>query len=313
MTAPITDLSTRLREQQRISAEDALKMRRIVWQDGAIDPAEADAIFDLNSAVSSTCRDWVDFFVEAMAVYLVRQQAPQGYVDEAKAGWLIAKIDHDGQVDTLGELELLVKVLEEATSVPDSLRNYALTQIEKIVATGVGPTRDGGTVSRACITDTEVGLLRRVLYAQAGDGPAIVSRSEAEMLFRLKDTTLGKPHSPAWQKLFVQAVGNHLMAHHRYTPLAREGAARLDAVMADTAPDTAGFLTRMVSGLFNGTPVPSTAHRPARDTAIAADRAITPHEQDWLARLIDRDGQRDPMEDALLAFIATESGASPSS
>jgi len=130
MTAPITDLSARLRAQQKISAEDALRMRRIVWPDGAIDPAEAEAIFDLNNAIRSVSREWVDFFVEAMSVYLVRQQSPQGYVDEAKAAWLMAKVDHDGRVDSLGELELLVKVLEDATSVPETLKTYALTQIE---------------------------------------------------------------------------------------------------------------------------------------------------------------------------------------
>jgi len=44
-----------------------------------------------------------------------------GYVDDAKAAWLISKVDQDGQIGSLGELELPVIVMETPTSVPDSL------------------------------------------------------------------------------------------------------------------------------------------------------------------------------------------------
>ncbi len=308
MTAPMTDLTTRLRDQQRISAEDALQMRRIVWQDGEIDPSEADAIFDLNGTVKSSSRDWVDFFVEAMTVYLVRQQAPQGYVDEAKAAWLMARIDHDGRVDTLAELELLAKILEDATSVPDTLKSYTLAQIERVVLTGSGPTRDGGTVNPRGITEAEVALLRRVLFAQAGDGPAIISRAEAEMLFRVKDATRDADNTPSWQKLFVQAVGNHLMAIERYQPPSRDEATRLDHFMASIAPNTTGFLARIGSALIGNHDARSAI--PAGDRASAADanHTIIPTSQAWLSSAIDRDGERDELETALLAFIVAEQG-----
>ena len=68
-------------------------------------------------------REWVDFFVEAIDAYVVHQQAPVGYVDDAKADWLIDRIDSDGRVDSLGELELLVKILEDATNVPEALKS----------------------------------------------------------------------------------------------------------------------------------------------------------------------------------------------
>lgn len=308
MTAPITDLTARLRDQQRISPEDALQMRRIVWHDGDIDPSEADAIFDLNGAVKSTSRDWIDFFVEAMTVYLVRQQTPQGYVDEAKAAWLMARIDRDGRVDTLAELELLAKVLEDATSVPDALKTYAIAQIEQVVVTGSGPTRDGGTIDPGCITEAEVSLLRRILFAQAGDDAAIINRAEAEMLFRVKDATLGAPNAPSWQKLFVQAVGNHLMAHQHYRPLSHDDATRLDRFMTEVTPSATGFLSRMASALVGKHDARAPTAKVDRESAVAADHIVTPSEQTWLSGAIDRDGQRDPLETALLAFIAAEQG-----
>ena len=312
MTAPIFDLAAQLRSHGTLNADDALAMRRVAWPDGKIDPAEAEAIFDLNTAVKGSSREWVDFFVEAMSDYIVHQQSPEGYVDDAKAAWLMSKIDSDGRVDSLGELELLVKVLETATNVPDSLKTYALKQIETIVLTGDGPTRDGGALDAGSISSAEVKLLRRMLYAQASEGPAAISLHEAEMLFRLKDATLDAHDDPEWATLFVQCVGNFLMAHSDYHPLERPEAARLDAFMNDTSVNIGGFFGRMASAGLSGfrdlvrsRPVPAD-----RDAAVAADRAIAPEEAAWLHAEIDADHKLDALEKALLKFVAEESGQS---
>ena len=312
MTAPISDLTATLKAKASIDAEDTLAIRRIAWPDGRIDAPEADAIFDLNSSVKSTSREWVDFFVEAIATYVVRQQAPEGYVDDAKAAWLMSRIDADGRVDSLGELEVLVKILEDATNAPEALKTYALKQIETIVLTGTGPTRDGGSLDAGSISAAEVKLLRRLLFAQASDGPATISRAEADMLFRIKDATLTGSNAPEWQTLFVQTVGNHLMAHSDYHPLARDQAAKLDAFMADTHSTVGGFLGRMgragLTGGFRalfGSPATAEDH----DAAVALDRTIAPDEQAWLKERVDADVTLDPLEKALLAFVAEESGA----
>lgn len=309
MTAPIFDLTNRLKAKAELTPDDTLAMRRVAWPDGIIDPAEADAIFDLNTSVKSSSREWVDFFVEAMNAYLVEQQSPKGYMDEAKANWLMAKIDIDGRVDSLGELELLVKVLESATNVPDSLKSYALRQIETIVLTGTGPTRDGGSLDAGSINITEVKLLRRLLYAQAGDGPASVSRAESDMLFRIKDATLAAANAPEWQTLFVQAVGNHLMAHGDYQALSRERAAELDGFMNDTRSGVGGFLGRIAGSSVKGGFRTVFGKKPQsvdHDAAVAADRAVVADEQAWLTSRIDADQGLDPLEKALLAFIAAE-------
>jgi len=307
MTASFSDLAAKVKARAAITAEDTLAIRRVVWPDGKIDPAEADAIFDVNTSVKGSTPEWVDFFAEAISTFLVRQQTPVGYVDDAKASWLMARIDADGRVDSLGELTLLVKILEDATNVPETLKTYALKQIEQIVLTGTGPTRDGGSLDPGSINATEVKLLRRMLFAQASDGPGSISRAEAEMLFRIKDATLGSDNAPEWKTLFVQAVGNHLMAHNLYHPLARERAADLDAFMNDTKSSVGGFLSRMdpVRGFGY---VFSKREIVDEDAAIAADRAIDSGEEAWLKAEIDADAKLDPLEEALLAFVAEESG-----
>jgi hypothetical protein len=312
MSAPLFDFTSQVRAKGVITAEDVLAIRQIVWPDGKIDPAEADAIFDLNGAIESAPREWVDFFVEAIEAYVVHAQAPAGYVDDAKTGWLIGRIDSDGRVDSLGELELLVKLLEDATNVPEAPKAYALKQIETIVMTGSGPTRDGGALDPGTITAAEVTLLRRLLFAQASDGPAMISTAEADMLFRVKDATLGAANAPEWTTFFVQAVGNHLMAHSDYHPLSRDRAVELEAFMNDTHASIGGFFGRMLKAdpmsgfqdLFG-----AKAKGPGHDEAVAADQAITPDEVAWLKAEVEADHNLDPLEKQLLSFIAEESGS----
>jgi hypothetical protein len=128
------------------------------------------------------------------------------------------------------------------------------------------------------------------------------------MLWRLKDATLKADNTPGWKQLFVQAVGNHLMAYSAYKPLEREEAARLDAFVADHKSSVLGFFGRMRSAspraglrdLFKDEP-----HHFDPEQVDAA-RAVTPDEQNWLDRHVDADGARDEYEEALLAFVEAE-------
>jgi hypothetical protein len=306
MTAPMFDLAARLKGKGALDADDTLALRRAAWPDGKIDPAEADAIFDLNDAVRATSPEWVDFFVEAMTVYIVEQQNPRGYVDDAKADWLMARIDRDGRVESLGELELVVKLLETATNVPAALKTYALRQIEAVVMTGTGPTRDGGTLDAATITASEVKLLRRILFAQAGDGPATISRAEAELLFRIKDATLDADNAPEWKTLFVQAVGNHLMVASNYVPLERSRAAELETFMNDDSVNVGRFLDRMAkASFFDGV---DAIRNPgdAPDIDAFSDDDVDADETVWVDASLAADGKRDPLEEALVTFLKDE-------
>lgn len=305
--AALNELAEQFKAAGFISAEDTLALRRQMWPDGRIALDEAELVFALNDCVPQTCREWADFFVEALCDYVVCQQVPRGYVDESKAEWLVARIACDGKVESLGELELLVKVLETAAAVPASLKAFALAQIERTVIEGEGPTRDGGTLSKGAISASEVKLLRRILFAQAGESCG-VSQGEAEMLFRLKDATLTADNAPEWKTLFVQGVGNHLMAYQRYTPLEREEAARLDAFMGDSRVRIGSFLGRVAQAAATGSAFRLGGGTPAvdHDVAAAAARAVTGLESAWLQGRIDADATLDPLEQALLDFIAEE-------
>jgi hypothetical protein len=299
-------------DRKPISAEEVLKLRSRVWSDGSVSPDEAAQLFELNNSAAPS-NEWTDFFVEALCDFVLSRGEPRGYVTNDEAQWLIDQIERDGRIDTHAELELIVELLERADYAPESLRRFALAEIERTVLTGSGATRRCGPITPGRIDDAEVGLLRRLVFAPAGDGPAKVSAAEAEMLFRLKDATLGAGNSPDWQRLFVQGVANHLMAHQNYVPPSPEEEIRLEHVRK---PDPLGFLSRMGEpatseevrqSLFGEDQSKKTADH---DRAVSADAQVTPGEANWLKRFFEADGARDPMEQALLDFLA-EDGIRP--
>ncbi len=312
MTFEFQDFAATIRANQTITARDTLALRQWTWADGKINSKEADALFDLNALGKSSAPEWIDCFVEALCEYVVNGMAPKAYVSDENANWLMMKVDADGRVETLGELELIVRVLEKATNAPESLKSYAVTQIEKIVLTGEGATRSGGALRPAMVDAAEVQLLRRLLFAQASDGPASISKAEAEALFRIKDATLLHNNAPDWPKFFVQAVGNYLMAHNSYKPISRERAAELERFMDDHSTNLGRFMGRIIgavtSGGFRDKIRPHEAAKD-HDAAVAADNAITTDEAAWLKQKTDADQRLDPLEEALLKFIAEESSA----
>ena len=293
-----------------VSAEELRELRQRLWADGAIRQAEAEALFARNASALPT-NEWTDFFVEALCGYLIESAEPRGYIDDQAAAWLIRHVDSDGQVESQAELELIVKLLERADYAPDALKTFALAQIEKTVTSGNGPTRRGGALTPGRVDDAEVALLRRLVFAPAGDGPAKVSKAEAELLFRLKDASLGADNSPDWKKLFVQGVANHLMAHQVYVPPSPADELRLEApykadpfghVLSKLGHDIAGR-HEFEDALFNDAERERIA---AFNQAVATDAEVTPGESDWLKRLFEKDGARDELEQALVDFLAED-------
>ena len=297
MTFSFSDFAASLKQGHQLTPEDVLAVRRSVWPDGRVSDTEAGIVFELNRLIPEPSAEWRSFFVEALTDYVVNQKAPRGYVDEANADWLIAEVDQDGAPVTRLEIELVVKVIERALNCPASLRSWALERIEQAVVQGT-----------KTVDAEECRLLRRLVFAPGGEGALVVGADEAEVLWRLKDACLASDNAPEWKQLFVQAVGNHLLAWSSYTPLAREEAARLEAFVNDDRSSVLGFFSRMrgASPLAEAAKLFKDAPKIDYDAALAAAEAVTPDEQQWLDHKVTADGARDAYEEALLAFVAAE-------
>jgi len=275
-------------------------------------PHEAEALFVVNDRLDRHPREWSDFFVEALGEFIINGVEPRGYVDETQADWLIARIDHDGKVNSMTELELMVRLFERAENVPERLREYSLAQIEKAVLTGEGPTRDGGSLEKGNVTEAEAKLIRRIIFSSGSERPAAVSRGEADMLYRIKDAALGSANAPEWKRLFVQGVGNFLMGFSGHTPLSRERAAELESFMNDHSSSIGGFFGRMarhtIRGELFGGFGSDTPKGPSRAERVSEAREVTASEETWLEGRIDGNARVDEFDQALLDFIAEETG-----
>lgn len=305
------DLAEQVAADGHIAPEEILTLRREGWSDGKITPDEAEAIFFINDHVHFAPSEWTAFFTEALGEFIVNTSAPKGYVTEAQAVWLIERIDHNGKLDSMTELELLVTVLEKATSVPDRLKDYILHQIETMVLTGSGPTRGGGELAPGRVTEAETRLLRRVLFARASDRPAAVSQREAEMLFRLKDAALHAHNAPEWKTLFVQGVGNYLTGFSGNAPLSAARAAELDAFMNDQRSSIGRFFGRISLNDVDDAILSLFRRQPVRDldSEVARDAALTAEEDLWLQGQMDANDHIDEYDQALLDFLAEEGAA----
>jgi hypothetical protein len=292
-----------------IAPEEILALRRDGWGDGHISPEEADAIFALNDALIERSGEWCDFFVEAIGEYVLNVWEPKGYVTDEQAAWLIRKAGSDGKLDSMVELEVLLRLLERAANVPDPLKAFALEQIERAVTTGSGPTRDGGSLTEAGVSEAECRALRRAIFAVGGDRPAAVGRREAEMLFRIKDAALRADNAAEWKRLFVQGVANYLMGYvSADSQLSRDRAAELEAFMADGSSSIGRFMLRMARGTPSGFGLAFAREdaEPSREQRVAEAREVTGEEDAWLDAQVHANGEIDEYDRALLAFIAEE-------
>ena len=302
----------------RLEETDVASMRRIFYADGLISAEDADLLFRVNDGCTLKHPSWSDFFIAAITDYIVTQERPQGYLTAANAAWLISRTSRDGIVDTRTELELVVNVLDKARWAPISLIKFALEQVKHAVISGSGPLRDGRMFSAGSISDGEVDLLRRMLYAFGGDGHVAITRDEADILFDIDEAVESAEPNAVWTDLFVKAVANVIMSTSGYRVPSREEALRHEASLQAPEQQTSvlAFLLSMVQS--NLSSVKDAYHdQTAEERALAklehqrieiiTNETITEAEASWLAGRLVRDGRLSPSEIALVAYLRQES------
>jgi len=269
----------------------------------------------LNDACPVQDPAWADCFVETITDYVVEQMEPEGYITAENAQWLIERISRNRRVESKTELELAVNVLDKARWAPQSFVRFALDQVKDAVINGVGPLRSAKMLSPGVVTEGDVELLRRMLYAFGSDGNIAITQPEAEVLFDIEAATTGGDSHPAWSDLFVKAIASCVMAASGYATPPREVALAREAWLdrrGDLSLDNvlSGMVTGMRS-LFGDYHKQTEEERAiARLTQqkieIVTHEAVTPAEAEWLAGRFGRDGELTPNEMALLIFLKSE-------
>lgn len=293
-----------------------LELRRAFGSDMEIDGREADALFALDK-LDTKPEGWADYFTLLLTTYLVHQGRPEGHINDAMAAWLIARIDHDGVVETETELRLLMSVLKVAEQPGERLEAYAINQVKEAVLSGRGHVSKG-TLTPGVIGKAEVELLRRVFYSVGGDGGVGITRLEAEQIFALNDATSGRDNDPEWQRFFVGAIANHLMMIAAPVKIDTAEAKRREEWLTnghgirnpgegkyvDLSPRAILNAFKEVFGLKKQEPTSGYSILNSEEMQYA--ETITSDEASWLKRILYTDGGIDANERALLEFIREE-------
>ncbi len=151
-TIVLSNYAQALRNRREITTANALSLRRQIWTDHTISTDDVEMLFTLDMECPSTSAEWKELFVEALSDYVVHRMEPAGVVDEAKAQWLINRIGPEGHVVSEAEMELLIRVMEHADPMPETLRMFVLSHVAKA---------SKGTMSQA-----DFALLRQAVYNQ---------------------------------------------------------------------------------------------------------------------------------------------------
>jgi hypothetical protein len=300
MTA-LQDCLLRLDGKAELTADDALALRRIIFGgDDAVSLDEAEALIRLNADAGAISPEWRTLFIEALTDFTVHQQAPNGYVDDAKANWLMGAVSRDNCARE-DEIDLLVHVLDQADSAPASLSAFALAQIK------------AGILARAAagIAAPDVERLRKVLFAVGGASNIAVTRDEANALFDLNDAARGAPNAPSWADFFARAVGNSVLYAATWQPPSAAEELAQEAELADNSGFFKGFKALLhpkeAAALIQSPHESFYSEEQKRNLADAAletaAETVAAEEAAWVTERIDRDGVFDDAERALVAFL----------
>ncbi len=295
---------------------DVLRLRSALHRDGIATSEEAELLFGLNEACPSQHPAWADLFVEMLTDYLVDRSEPEGYLTADDAKRLIDRVTRNGRCPRKVELDLIVNILDTSRWSPVSLSRFALEQVRRAVSHGDGPLRTGHEPVAGSIRESEVELVRRILYAFGGDGSVAVTRAEAEVLFDINDAIADPAANPAWADLFVKAITNVVMAASGRGVPTREEALRRDAWMIERGElSPTALLSAMVRSSLDAVwgayqeqslEERALARLEHQRIEIITYEAIAEAEVGWLCGRIGRGGRLTANEAALVAYLNKE-------
>ena len=278
MNSALSDIVDRLKTAGCVTAADVLAMRAQVYGAPEVAREDVEALIALDASAHDLAPEWGGFIADAMVDFVVHQQDPQDYIDDAKAAWVAAACA--GPLTKGGGVEALVRVLEAADDAPPSLETFVLGKVKAAV------------IAAGRLAAGDVALLRRVVFAGGGEGAVGVTREEADALFDI-DAACGTGADPAWPSFFAQAIDDALTAVSPFHVESREAAQKDDAWLA-SRPGLVDFFKQLVVKPDVGGAADDVFHpyegegnewRDA-DAQIDADEAaaapITDEEADWL-------------------------------
>ncbi|WP_448952917.1 hypothetical protein [Labrys neptuniae] len=211
VTSPIATLIQPALERGSIEDSEVQHMRQR-WHDGGeLQAADADALFALQGVLAGRNPTFNALFEEMLTAFVLDRNEPKGSISKEQGAWVLSMLDGgEGLVANAAELALLIRLVEQADSVPDDLASFALHQIQHAAMTGEGPAAKGRIHFSRVIDSRDIANMARLFQVEKGARRRIISRQEAEMLFDMAEGC--NSDDPAWDGLFAETIQAHLLA-----------------------------------------------------------------------------------------------------
>jgi hypothetical protein len=298
-------------DRGNIREADVGELRQALYDDGVISPEEAERLIALDGACPVQAAAWSEVYLEALTDFIVHQTEPRGYITQENAEWLICRLAPEGVIGSRKTLDLLVHILDAARLSPPRLIAFAIAQIRDAVISGDDQGRSSD--EPATISDEDVELIRRLIYAFGGDGNIAVTRAEAEVLCDINDSLDPESPNEAWTELYIKAMANFLLANSGYAVPAREEALKSDCWLdsrGELSPlDLAGSIARLslqdIMGAYRkqSREEGSLSRLDRQYRELLTGEVLTADEANWLIARLTRDGQLTPAEVALISYL----------
>jgi hypothetical protein len=194
-----------------ISADDVLRLRRAVYQEGGIDREKAAALFRLNRDGKSHDPAWAVFYVEALSDFFYWREGSDSALTEDAERMLIDWIGPAEAIDDGTELRLLLNLIFRTNGSSARFRAYVLAAVRHSVLHSKAAFYGHGERKPGAIDAADVEVIRKLVYGLGGQSGMAISAAEANFLFELEHATTGAANAPAWRDLFVKAITMHLL------------------------------------------------------------------------------------------------------
>lgn len=195
----------------RICADDVLRLRRAIYQEGGIDREKAAALFKLNRDHKSHDPAWAEFYVEALSDFFYWREGSDSVLTEDAERMLMDWIGPAEAIDDGTELRLLLSLMFRTNGSSEAFRAYVLDAVRHSVLHSSQALYGQAGRRPGVIDAADVEVIRKLVYGLGGQSGMAISVAEAGFLFELEHATAGSPNALAWRDLFVKAITMHLL------------------------------------------------------------------------------------------------------
>ena len=213
----------------RIGADDVLRLRRAIYQQGGIDREKAAALFKLNRDHRSHDPAWAEFYVEALSDFFYWREGSDSSLTDDAERMLMEWIGPAAAIDDATEMRLLLHLMFRSNGSSEAFRTYVLDAVRHSVLHSSQALYGQADRRPGVIDAADVEVIRKLVYGLGGQSGMAISAAEADFLFELEHATAGAAERAGLARSVRQGDHHAPAVRRRFTGPDRRGRGPLAA------------------------------------------------------------------------------------